>query len=87
MLGSRLLGTMLLIGGGVAAVVVVVAAPKVLRAARPMVREALKRGMGVYARARAASAEFVEDVEDLVAEVQAELTATRPDEPPKAAEG
>ncbi len=53
MVGSRILGTMLLIGGGVAVVALAVAAPKVLRAARPMVREALEARHGrVCARSR-----------------------------------
>lgn len=78
MIGSRILGAALLVGGGIAVIALAVAAPKILRASRPLVREGLKRGMGVYARARAATAEFAEDVEDLVAEVQAELTRERP---------
>lgn len=73
MLGSRILGTALLIGGAVAVVGAVVFAPRALRIARPAVREALKRSMEMYERARSAGAEFAEDVEDLVAEVRAEL--------------
>ncbi len=84
MIGSRILGAALLIGGGAAVIGLAVAAPKILRAARPFVRESLKRGMGAYARARAAAAEFTEDVEDLVAEVQAELTRERPASAPDA---
>jgi hypothetical protein len=41
--------------------------------------------MELYARARTAASEFVEDVEDLVAEVQSELTHERgaaPSTPP-----
>lgn len=76
--GSRILGTILLAGGVVAAVALIVAAPNLLRASRPFARAALKRGIGAYASARAAAAEFAEDVEDLVAEVQAELTRERP---------
>lgn len=84
MMGSRVFGAALLVGGGIAAIALVVAAPKLLRASRPFVRETLKRGMGAYARARAATAEFAEDVEDLVAEVQAELTRERPTPAPVA---
>lgn len=73
--GSRLFGTVLLIGVGAAAVAVVVAAPVILRRARPLVREGLKRGMSLYERTRTAAAEFAEDVEDLVAEVRTDLTA------------
>jgi hypothetical protein len=77
MFGSRLIGTALLIGGGALAIGVVIAAPTILRTGRPLIRQGLKRGLEVYARARAAAAEFVEDVEDLVAEVQSELTHDR----------
>lgn len=72
-LGSRIIGTVLIVGAGALAVAAIVAAPRVLVAARPTVREALRRGLGFYERARHAAAEFVEDVEDLVAEVQADL--------------
>lgn len=72
---GRILGTVLLIGAGVAVVAGIAAAPVVLRRARPLVREGLKRGMRFYADARSAAAEFVEDVEDLVAEVKNDLTA------------
>lgn len=81
-LGSRLLGTAVLIGGGVLLVAAVIAAPKVLRAARPAAREALRRGMRIYERTRTAAAEFVEDVEDLVAEVQSELSHEGAPSPP-----
>ena len=69
---GRVLGTALLIGAGALAVGAVVAAPRVLRASRPHVREALRRGFDLYDKARSAAAEFAEDVEDLVAEVRAE---------------
>lgn len=72
MLG-RIVGTAVLVGAGIAAVAVVVAGPRLLRVARPTLREGLKRGMELYAQARGAAAEFAEDVEDLVAEVQAEI--------------
>ncbi|MGD9980563.1 MAG: DUF5132 domain-containing protein [Hyphomonadaceae bacterium] len=71
---GRALGTALFIGAGVLAVGAVVAAPRILRASRPHVREALRRGFEFYDRARSAAAEFAEDVEDLVAEVRAEAT-------------
>lgn len=69
---GRVLGTALVIGGGALAVAAVIAAPKILRASRPHVREALRRSLELYDRARAAAAEFADDVEDLVAEVRAE---------------
>ncbi|MEZ5960577.1 MAG: DUF5132 domain-containing protein [Hyphomonadaceae bacterium] len=72
--GGRVLGTALLIGAGAAAIGAVVVAPRVLRAVRPAVRESLRRGFGLYERARAAAAEFVDDVEDLVAEVRADVS-------------
>jgi hypothetical protein len=74
---GRVLGTALLVGGGVLAIAAVVAAPRVLRASRPAVREALRRGFGLYERARAAAAEFADDVEDLVAEVRTDISAER----------
>lgn len=73
-LGARLFGTVALVVGGALVVSAVIAAPAVLRASRPVAREALRRGLRLYDRARAASAEFVEDVEDLVAEVRSELS-------------
>jgi hypothetical protein len=53
-------------------------APRLLRAARPALRRGLKQGMQAYTALRAATAEFVEDVEDLVAEVQGELSEAMP---------
>jgi hypothetical protein len=86
----RLLRTALILGGGALAVGVVIAGPALLRQARPLVRAGLKRGLGVYARARAAAEELVEDVEDLVAEVRAEMAPERsppaPTPPAEAAE-
>lgn len=69
---GRVLGTALLIGGGALAVGAIVAAPRILRASRPVVREAIRRGLDLYDKARSAAAEFIDDVEDLVAEVRAE---------------
>ena len=89
-LGSRLIGTALLVGGGLLAVGLIVAAPSILRAGRPAIRSGLKRGMQMYEQARAAAAELVDDVEDLIAEVQSELTHERSVEPeaaPKEAAG
>lgn len=71
---GRVLGTALIIGAGALAVGAVVAAPKILRASRPFVREGLRRGLALYDKARSAAAEFSDDVEDLVAEVRAEAT-------------
>jgi hypothetical protein len=85
-LAHRLLGTALAVGALGALVGVAVVAPQVLRAARPALREGLKRGLAAYGAVRAAAAEFAEDVEDLIAEVQQELSAAseRPanDDPP-----
>lgn len=72
-LGGRLVGAALLLGCGALAITAVVAAPKLLKSARPVVREGLRRGLGLYERARSAAAEFVDDVEDLVAEVRSEV--------------
>ena len=69
---GRVLGTALLVGGAALAIGAIVAAPKILRASRPAVREALRRGLELYDKARAAAAEFADDVEDLVAEVRTE---------------
>ena len=56
----------------------VVVAPRLLRASRPVVREALRRGLELYDKARGAAAEFADDVEDLVAEVRAEAPGRGP---------
>jgi len=69
---GRVIGTALLIGGGALAVGAIIAAPKLLRASRPAVREALRRSLALYDKARTAAAEFADDVEDLVAEVRAD---------------
>jgi hypothetical protein len=74
---SRLLGGVILIGVGLGAVVLVANAPRLLRSARPLVRRGLKRGLAAYDGLRGAAAEFAEDVEDLVAEVHAELKQAR----------
>jgi hypothetical protein len=73
--GGRLLGTVLVLGVGALAVAAIVAAPSMLKTARPWVRAGLKRGLGLYQQARAAAAEFSEDVEDLVAEVRSDLSS------------
>lgn len=77
-LGGRIVGAALLLGIGALAVATLVAAPHVLKTARPLVRGGLKRGMKFYEGARASVAELAEDVEDLIAEVKADLTA-KPD--------
>lgn len=69
---GRVLGIALLVGAGALAVGAVIAAPRILRASRPHVREALRRGLALYDKARAAAAEFADDMDDLVAEVRAE---------------
>lgn len=73
-----LLGAVLVVGAGALVVGAVIAAPTLLRAARPTAREALRRGLNLYERARSAAAEFAEDVEDMVAEVTAERQAAPP---------
>lgn len=62
-----------MLGVGVGAIALAANAPRLLSAARPVLRKGLKRGLEVYVSVRAAAAELAEDVEDLVAEVQAEL--------------
>lgn len=70
------------IGIGVAGIGLVLFGPRLLRAARPTIRAGLKQGLEAYAKLRATAAELAEDVEDLVAEVQAELLhERRPSEP------
>ncbi len=86
-LGGRVLGAVMLIGAGAFAVAAIAAAPYVLKTARPLVREGLKRGLKLYEGARASAAELAEDVEDLVAEVKADLTAKRNEAPSAASEG
>lgn len=77
-IGGRLVGTAFLIGGGALAVIAVVAAPRLFKAARPVVREGLRRGLGLFERARSAAAELADDVEDLVAEVRSEVSQKPP---------
>lgn len=72
-LALRFLGGVVVVGVGVGAIVLAANAPRLLRAARPVLRQGLKRGLEAYAAVRGAAAELAEDVEDLVAEVQAEL--------------
>lgn len=72
-LGARILGTVLVVGAGGLAVAALVAAPSLLRATRPVAREALRRGLKLYERVREAAAELAEDVEDIVVEVQSEI--------------
>ena len=70
---SRLAGMTLLVGGGAIVVGALVLGPRLVRAARPELREALKIGLSGYDCARRAAAEMIEDFEDLAAEVRAEL--------------
>ena len=72
-LASRFLGGVVVLGLGVGALALAANAPKLLRAARPVLRKGLKQGIEAYAAVRGAAAELAEDVEDLIAEVQAEL--------------
>lgn len=76
-IAGRVLGAVLVVGAGVLTVAAIVAAPRLLRAARPGAREALRRGLDLYQRVRGAAAELAEDVEDLVAEAQADLASRR----------
>lgn len=75
---TRIVGGLLLVGIGVGVVVVAANAPTLLRTARPVLRSGLKRGLAAYQSLRGAAADFAEDVEDLIAEVQAELKDVRP---------
>ena len=79
-LGGRILGAVLLVGVGAVAIAALTAGPHILKSARPLLREGLKRGVKFYEGARASAAEFAEDVEDLLAEVKADLTA-KPETP------
>ena len=74
-----------MLGLGVGAIALAANAPRLLRAARPALRKGLKQGLQAYAAARGAAAELVEDVEDLIAEVQAELNQTPTPRPEKEA--
>ena len=76
--GARLLATELLLGCGALADATIVAAPRILRTTRPFIREGLRRGFGLYEQARAAAAEFADDVEDLVAEARADQASNSP---------
>lgn len=82
-LGGRIFGTAAILGAGALAAAVVFAAPHIIPLARPAAREAVRRGLKLYERARYAAAEFVEDLEDLVAEAQSEITEKRAPDPKK----
>ncbi|WP_084399065.1 DUF5132 domain-containing protein [Henriciella aquimarina] len=70
---SRLAGLGFLVGAGVVTAGAVVVAPRVMRAARPHLREGLKLGLSGYDLMRRAAAEAMDDFEDLVAEARAEM--------------
>lgn len=56
-----------------AALVAVAAIPTIMTAGRPFARVAIKSGLLLLEKGREAMAEATEDLEDLVAEVKAEL--------------
>lgn len=56
-----------------AALVAVAAIPVIMRTGRPLARVALKSGILLFEKGREAMAEAEETIEDLVAEVKAEL--------------
>lgn len=60
-----------------AALVAVAAIPAIVIASRPIARVALKSGLLLLEKSREAIAEAGESIEDLVAEVRAELAAER----------
>jgi hypothetical protein len=60
-----------------AALVAVAAIPAIVVATRPLARVALKSGLLLLEKSREAIAEAGENIEDLVAEVRAELAAER----------
>lgn len=76
-LASRLFGGVLLLGVGVGVIVLAANAPRLMRAARPVLRESLKLGLQTYAVVRSAAVELAEDIEDLTAEVRAEVKQAR----------
>ena len=60
-----------------AAVVAIAAIPAIVHAGRPLARVALKSGLLLLEKSREAIAEAGENIEDLVAEVRAEMSADR----------
>ena len=66
----------LAIGVG-AALVAVAALPVIVSVSRPFARSAIKSGLLLLEKGRETMAEMGEDLEDLVAEVKAELAAER----------
>ncbi|MBI1238597.1 MAG: DUF5132 domain-containing protein [Alphaproteobacteria bacterium] len=64
-----------MIGGAASAVVAVALIPSVRRRIRPMVKDAVKGGLVAIAAFERQWAELVEEVEDLAAEINFELTA------------
>jgi hypothetical protein len=71
-------------GGWVAGIGVLVlapiAAPALAKAAKPLAKAAIKRGLSLYEQGKGAIAEAGEIIEDLVAEAQAELADERAQE-------
>lgn len=70
--GGRVLGTTFIVAGGALAIAAVLGGPRLLRAARPALRDGLRQGVRLYDRIRRAAAELADDVEDLLAEVKSD---------------
>jgi Protein of unknown function (DUF5132) len=76
----------LLIGGAIGVILAPTLAPALAGAARPAAKAAIKAGLLLFDRARLAAAELRESVEDITAEVQAELAESNAPPPGSSAE-
>jgi Protein of unknown function (DUF5132) len=88
-LGNRLKSAATLVVGGILGVVLAPAlAPALTGLMRPAVKAGIKAGLLLFERGQLAAAELRESLEDITAEVQAELAAGRaPEQPPGDAAG
>lgn len=75
------LGIAIGLGAAVLATAVVPALPAIVRASRPTARAAIKSGMVLLERGREVMAEASEELEDILAEVKAELQQERKNRP------
>jgi len=71
------LGVAIGLGAAVIAAAIVPALPVIARAGRPAARAAIKSGLALVERGREVMAEASEELEDLLAEVRAELQQER----------
>jgi len=76
---------MILVAGAVGVMIAPIILPTILRLGRPVAKSAIKASIMLYQQAREGAAEFVETLEDLAAEAQAEIAAEATEAPSAAA--